>query len=586
MKNFLKLFRKRDLFVFGLLYLCLFIFSIIDMLSIALIPAFVQLITNPQKLNDYFQNTWFLKYLDLYGQDYLILISSIFIAFTFFFKNFFLIIITWAYEKKTANWLSNLTHKLIKKLLSLSYENFLIEDYSKITNIVINEFETIRHYIRTYFVILKEFLVLFFVSISFIYITSSFFMIVFLSMILFSVIFFYFLKNILKVSGSKIFKVKARQIKLIDIIFRGNKYIKIFDRSEYFSKNIFDLTTLRNNIAANMGIINILPKLLIELILLILFLIICNLLFSQFKYNIDELIVILSLVAVMVVRLIPIYTNLNASFISLKFSSPAVKSVTEYFKESKKFNLVNESKTYLDYIDNFENLEIKNVSYNFKTSSSPMFSIKDICFTVKRGEKIGIIGNTGSGKTTLVNCILGLLKPDSGEIIVNKEKSIFENIKSWHNKLSFVPQDVFLMDSNIYQNIALTDQVSQKEIDLIDDILRLVKLNKFLANFELNLGDKNTRVSEGEKQRIGIARALLKKCELLVLDESTSSLDVNTEKKILDNLKKNFKDLTIITIAHRLTTVKNCDKVLLMESGKLIKIGPPKEVIKYFTEVK
>jgi ABC-type transport system involved in cytochrome bd biosynthesis fused ATPase/permease subunit len=261
-----------------------------------------------------------------------------------------------------------------KKILNLSYENFLIEDYSKITNIVINEFETIRHYIRTYFVILKEFLVLFFVCISFIYITPYFFMIVFLSMILFSVIFFYFLKNILKVSGSKIFKVKASQIKLMDIIFRGNKYIKIFDRSEYFSKNIFDLTTLRNNIGANMGVINILPKLLIELILLILFLIICNLLFSQFKYRIDELIVILSLVAVMVVRLIPVYTNLNASFISLKFSSPAVKFVTEYFKENKEFNLANDNKTYLNYINDFENLEIKNVSYKFKTSASSMFS--------------------------------------------------------------------------------------------------------------------------------------------------------------------------------------------------------------------
>jgi ABC-type multidrug transport system fused ATPase/permease subunit len=585
MKNFLKLFSKRDFFVFGLLYLCLFIFSIIDILSIALIPAFVQLITNPQKLNDYFQNTWLLKYLYSHGQDYVILISSIFIAFVFFFKNFFLIIITWAYEKKTANWLSNLTFKLIKKLLNLSYENFLIEDYSKITNIVINEFETIRHYIRTYFVILKEFLVLFFVCISFIYITPSFFMIVFLSMILFSVIFFYFLKNILKVSGSKIFKVKASQIKLMDIIFRGNKYIKIFDRSEYFSKNIFDLTALRNNIGANIGVINILPKLLIELILLILFLIICNLLFSQFKYRVDELIVILSLVAVMVVRLIPIYTNLNASFISLKFSSPAVKFVTEYFKENKEFNLANDNKTFLNDINGFENLEIKNVNYKFKTSASSMFSIKDICFTVKRGEKIGIIGNTGSGKTTLVNCILGLLKPDSGDIVVNKEKSIFKNIKSWHNKLSFVPQDVFLMDSNIYQNIALAHQVSQKEIDLIDDILRLLNLDKFLMNFELNLGDKNARVSEGEKQRIGIARALLKKCELLVLDESTSSLDVNTEKKIIDNLKENFQDLTIITIAHRLTTIKDCDKVLLMESGKLIKIGSPIEVIKYFTEV-
>lgn len=586
MLNFLQLFYKRDLIVFGILYFCLFIFSLLEIFSIALIPAFVQIIINPEKLNNFFYNPWLAEYLSTQSSGHLILVSSIIIISVFLFKNLFLMIITWLYERKTANWLSNLTHRFIKKVLNLSYEKFIMSDHSSLTNIVINEFETIRHCIRTYFVILREVLVLIFVCISFIYISPSYFFMIFICMIFFTIIFFYFLRDTLKRSGTKTLQMKAGQIEIMDIIFRGIKYIKIFDKSKYFSNYLFNLTGKRNRISANIESIKVLPKLLIEIILLLLFLITCNLLYVIFNGNTDEFITVLSLIAVMVVRLIPIYTNLNTSFIFLKFGAPAIKSITDYFIEDKDFELDNKLTKKINFRENFNNLEIKDVCYKFKTSSETMFSIDNINFNIRRGEKVGIIGNTGSGKTTLVNCVLGLLHPDKGQIIFNNQHSIFENVKSWQEKISFVPQDIFLMDSNIYQNISLSHKVSDEEIELINDILKSVKLDKFINNFDLNLGDKTAKISEGEKQRVGIGRALFKKCEVLVLDETTSSLDVNTEKKIMENLKVKFKDITILTIAHRLSTIKEYDKLILMDSGKSIKIGDPISVIKYFTEEK
>ena len=586
MLNFLQLFYKRDFIVFGILYFCLFIFSLLEIFSIALIPAFVQIIINPEKLNNFFYNPWLAEYLSTQSSRHLILASSIFIISVFLFKNLFLIIITWLYERKTANWLSNLTHRFIKKVLNLSYEKFIMSDHSHLTNIVINEFETIRHCIRTYFVILREVLVLIFVCISFIYISPTYSFMIFICMIFFTIIFFYFLRDTLKISGTKTLQMKAGQIEIMDIIFRGIKYIKIFDKSKYFSNYLFNLTGKRNRIAANIESIKILPKLLIEIILLLLFLITCNLLYVIFKGSTDEFVTVLSLIAVMVVRLIPIYTNLNTSFIFLKFGAPAIKSITDYFIEDKDFELDNKLTKKINFRENFNNLEIKDVSYKFKTSSETMFSIDNINFNIRRGEKVGIIGNTGSGKTTLINCVLGLLHPDKGQIVFNNQNSIFENVKSWQEKISFVPQDIFLMDSNIYQNISLSHKVSDEEIELINDILKSVKLDKFINNFDLNLGDKTAKISEGEKQRVGIGRALFKKCEVLVLDETTSSLDVNTEKKIMENLKVKFKDITILTIAHRLSTIKEYDKLILMDSGKSIKIGDPISVIKYFTEEK
>ena len=587
MINFLKLFSKKDFVVFGFLYLGLVVYSFFEIFSIALIPAFVQLIIDPQKINEFYYHPWLAGYLTKENLSNLILIGSVIIVTVFLIKNLFLIIVTYLYETKTSNWLSNLTHNFIKRVLDLSYENFIMADHAKLTNIVINEFETIRHVIRTYFILLKELLVLILVCISFIYISPFYFMILFTSMVFFSLIFFFFLRNVLKTSGSKSQELKGAQIKVMDVVFRGIKYIKIFDKSKYFSNFLFNLTKKRNHIAANIASIQILPKLLIEIILLLLFLITCNLLFNIFEgESSDQFIITLSLIAVMVVRLVPIYTNLNVSFIFLKFASPAIKSITNYFKDKAIEDLENPFENSKTFDEKFESIELKNINYKFKTKTTSAFSIENINFTLRRGEKVGVIGNTGSGKSTLINCVLGLLKPDEGDIIINKQDSIFLNIKSWQNKISFVPQDIFLMDSNIYQNISLSHEVTDEEIIKINDIMKLTKLDKFLNNFDLNLGDKTAKISEGEKQRVGICRALFKSCEVLVLDETTSSLDVNTEKEIMINLKEQFKEMTILTIAHRLSTVEDYDKIILMENGKSIMIDDPKTVIKFFIEDK
>lgn len=584
MKNFFKLFNKRDLLVFGFLFIGLFIYSLIEIFSIGLIPLLVQIILDPLKISEIYYHPWLNEYLSNENKENLIFVFSIIIITIFIMKNLFLLLITWLNEMKLKNWITNLSHSFVKKSFNLSYENFIKSDHSKMTNIVVNEFDTIRFIIRTYFIIFKELLVLITLCITFLYLNPIFFLVVFSGISFVSIILFSYLKKGLKNNGAEQLQIKGQQIKVLDVVFRGIKYIKIFNKTKYFSNILFNLTQNRNKIGLIVQVINVLPKLLIEIFLLLFFLITCNLLFLTLGGNPDKFFITISLMAVIIVRLIPIYTNLNSSFIALKFSSPALKSVTSYLienavKQDEKFTNEN-----IDLLSKFQKLDIKNLCYKFKTESSNSFLIKDINFEIHKGEKIGIIGKTGSGKTTLINCILGLLKPDTGDIIFNKNKSIFNNIIGWHNKISFVPQDIFLMDNNIYQNIALSHEINKLEKEKIDNILKSVNLTKFLNNYDLNLGDKASKISEGEKQRVGIARALFKESEFLILDETTSSLDVNTERDIMKSLKDQFFDMTIITIAHRLSTIVDCDKVILMDEGRQIKIGDPKSVIKYFTK--
>lgn len=584
MKNFLKLFSKRDYFSFGFLFIGLFIYSLIEIFSIGLIPVLVQVIIDPLKINEFYYHPLISNFLHNESKQKLLIIFSVATISIFLLKNLYLLFITWLYELKLKNWITNLSTDFVKKTLNLSYENFIKADHSKMINIIVNEFDTVRLVIRTYFVIFKEILVLVMLCITFLLVNTYFFFISFAIISIFSVFFLILLKQKLKNYGAEQLRIKAEKLKVLDITFRGIKYIKIFDKVKYFSSVLYQLIKKRNGIGAIIQIILILPKLLIEVILLIFFLLTCNFLFISLDGNPDQFFITLSLMAVVVVRLIPIYSTLNLSFISLKFTSPTLKSISSYLlnKEECKIDLITKNISSLD--KNFNQLEIKNLSYSFKNDSPNNFSIKNINLKIFKGEKIGIIGKTGSGKTTLINCILGLLKADMGDVILNNKNSIFENIKSWHSLISFVPQDIFLMDNNIYENIALTKDLGDLEKINIDKILKTVKLEKFLDNYELNLGDKASKISEGEKQRVGIARAIFKKSEFLVLDETTSSLDINTEKEIMKSLKEQFKDITIITIAHRLSTIEDYDKILMMEEGKVLKIGKPREVIEYFTK--
>ena len=204
--------------------------------------------------------------------------------------------------------------------------------------------------------------------------------------------------------------------------------------------------------------------------------------------------------------------------------------------------------------------------------------------TIKKGDFIGIVGQTGSGKSTLVNLFTGLLEPSSGEIKMDGS-SIFSNLSAWHKKIGYVPQSIYLTDDTIKKNIAFG--LKEKDIDpnLIKESVEKANLNELLKNLpngiETFVGEKGIRISGGQLQRVGIARALYRNPEILILDEATSSLDFITEKKIMNSIQLLKKEKTLIIVTHRLSTIENCDKVFFVDEGKIKKEGNPQEIIKY-----
>ena len=201
-------------------------------------------------------------------------------------------------------------------------------------------------------------------------------------------------------------------------------------------------------------------------------------------------------------------------------------------------------------------------------SNSPRFNLS---FSICKGDFVGVIGSSGVGKTTFIDILLGLLVPTSGKIEVDG-KNIYDDIRVWQSNIAYVPQNIYLIDASIRENIALG--VDEKDIDdeKIQKVLVASELSSFIEDLPegvySGVGERGVKLSGGQRQRIGIARALYQEPEILILDEATSALDNLTEKNIIDTILKLKGQITIIAVAHRLTTLEQCDFKVRLQNGK------------------
>ncbi len=346
------------------------------------------------------------------------------------------------------------------------------------------------------------------------------------------------------------------------------KETKILCKENYFLNQFISAYNNYANSVQYYNVISQMPRFFIEALVTIglLLLIVYKLMIGENVVQIVSLLGVLSLAAF---RLMPSVNRILNLSTTIRYQSPTFLALKQDLIDAD--NLINNNKNIINISKMQFNHKIEIDNVEFYYPGNHKIILHKVSFTIPKGKFIGIVGSSGAGKTTFVDILLGLLEPTAGKISVDGV-DIFSNIRSWQANLAYVPQSIYLIDGTIKENIALG--VAEKEIDdnLIDKVLHMAELYDFVYsqqdNINTNVGERGVKLSGGQRQRIGIARALYQQPEVLILDEATSALDNETEKSITDTILKLKGEITIIAIAHRTSTLGQCDFKVKFENGK------------------
>ena len=460
-----------------------------------------------------------------------------------------------------------LASELFKSYLSRNMNFFSSEHSGTIYRNMTVEIKNVTKSLAAFFTLLIEIFLVFTIAIFLFYLYPKETLFTSLMLGIFGFIILYFGYGKIRNLSEKRARIDKKYNKNLLDTLNSIKDIKLHNKGNFFLK-IHD--TLKNKYFFNIksfSIINAFPKPVLEFFFIAL--VVAYLFYSiNINKNISEALSIISIFAVASLRLLPAVSRILISVQSLKFRYISFKILQNELTEKSKIfeekivkNDIENSKS-KSFVFN-ESIIFKNVSFFHQKKKI----LNNLNFKINKGDFFLIFGESGSGKTTVLNLLMGLTKPDDGEILIDN-KNLNKNIFLWRKIVSFVPQDIYLLDQNIKHNIAFGMEESEIDLSKVKEAMKLAKIEDLmhennLENFDL--GEGGSKISGGQIQRIGVARALYRNPKVILMDESTNGLDYDTEKRFLEDLTKIKKDTTIIFVSHREHIKKYADNILEVE---------------------
>jgi ABC-type multidrug transport system fused ATPase/permease subunit len=394
------------------------------------------------------------------------------------------------------------------------------------------------------------------------------------------IILFKFVQKLLASNSKNISSMFVERFRLMSEGFGGIKDVLLLGRSGDFKKRFFKAGNKLAHAQGTNAAIAAVPRYFMELLAfgsmvgLVLYLV------KASEGNLGVLLPTLSVYALAGFKLLPALQQIYGSIARIKGNLSAYDSIREDLKDINAENGI-EVQTNQQVWSKHNEINLKDITFCYPNKIIP--ALKSVSLTIKPNSTVGFIGTSGSGKSTLADVIIGLIKPQQGEINIDGVPLIKNNSRAWKNKIGFVPQSIFLTEGTIAENVAFGIQQDLIDYGQVEKALKLAHMKEWVSGLDLGtqtkVGERGVQLSGGQRQRIGIARALYYEADVLVFDEATSALDGITEKIVMEAIHEFKGQKTLIMIAHRLKTIQKCDQIFMMEKGCVIANGTYQQLL-------
>jgi ATP-binding cassette subfamily B protein len=541
--------------------------SILDTFSVGAIIPFIAIVTNPNQIMNSDKVKYFMQLLNINDSSELIkFITVLFVGLTILVS-----VVKWVQNYLNLRLTNQIASQLAFKLFNValyqpyilhtqrnsSHTMFVVSRATELLNLVINP---VVLFISSFFTIL-------FISI-FLILLNPFLITVTLSIVLtFYFVVVFITKGIIKKESEILSDSSIKLNKSMQEGLGGIRDILLDGTQQYFSENFHKQDSIVRNSNIKINLITNTPNIVIQTAgiagIAILVTIISD------GNSINSGLPMMGALALGYLRISPALQNVYSSWVLIKNGQVNIDRVINFLHE---VDFTNISKIETQSLVFSNEIKLKNVSFRYNDNSP--FAIKNLNLDIKKGERIGLVGKTGSGKSTLCDVMMGLLSTTNGSLQIDDIIIDQNNMRSWQNHIAHVPQVIYLSDGTIAENIAFG--VSKENINYakVEIAAQKAQIAETITNLEFGyqtlIGERGIRLSGGQRQRLGIARALYKEADVIFLDEATSALDDETESDLINAIEGLDNDLTIIMVAHRLTTLKNCNRILELNKGKII----------------
>lgn len=553
----------------------------LEVLGIGMIPAFVSVVAAPQQLLGYEPLQFLWAAFNITTDRDLLIWGSVALVGIFILKSIYIVFFNYVEAKFVFNRRYIISHRLMSSYMQAPYTFHLGRNTSELLRNLTSEVNIIVNHILTNLLKMSREGLMAISILLFLFVMEP---LISMIVMLFSGIgagsFLFFTQKKMKGYGEQEQAHRKHMVQAINQGLGGIKDARVLNRERYFINKfrteVYDSTRL----LAWIRYIQQIPKPVVETTAVLGMMIISALMVWQGR-AMSTIIPILTLFAMATVRLMPAVQQISSMYTALRYNLVAIDPLYDDLSSLEPYR-----KEFLSDRNSGKKLALQSkivaeqVSYSYPGSDE--LALKDLSFTIPKGKAVAFVGESGAGKTTIVDLLLGLLEPTHGSINVDGV-NIQNNLSAWQTNIGYIPQSIYLGDETLRNNVAFG--IPEEEIDdekvwqAIESAQLSEMVDRLPEGLNTMVGENGTRISGGQRQRVGIARALYHNPQVLVMDEATSALDNITEKEITRSIEALKGDKTVIMIAHRLTTVQNCDRLYLMKNGLIVDDGSYDELV-------